>query len=174
MVSGFQWTVNVKPFFTVSSSILAWCHLDRATQSNAPYTERLPDFQKAGIHYLAAAECFPEDEKWHVHYLRKHLECLIWMGKPLRSILPLCERIRVAADKASEIFSAAEHGMDLREDLEQVTKFERDNRRKLERGECTLDSVTSCSLSPPKPQPLKTGNQVPFKVTPYPPWPMHS
>ncbi|KAL6299613.1 hypothetical protein BKA93DRAFT_819814 [Sparassis latifolia] len=97
-------------------------------------------FAEASKAYLTAATIFPEDDENHVWYLNCALDALYSCGTPIKILLPIMERVRLAIPKMKEIweFSALAHqGRD--SILQKVLWGEEDMRKGLADGKFTLE-----------------------------------
>lgn len=128
---------------TTTYSVLGWLYLQAGgTAPRSQVAERRSLLQKGAEYYLQAAETFPPDDECHVKFLRMALECRFLEGRrPLREMLPLCQRIRKAmpaALKIWEVTAISEGFLDWDKELE---NFEREHNEAIAKGVETLDTV---------------------------------
>ncbi|KZT06256.1 TPR-like protein [Laetiporus sulphureus 93-53] len=107
-------------------------------------------FAKAANAYLEAALMFPEDDEMHAWFLHVGLEALFLCGTPIRDLLPVMKRIRLALPKMKAIWehsSMAQGGRD--KALQKDVWGEEDLLKALQEGRFTLDDM----IMPEAPQP---------------------
>ena len=117
----------------------------------------------AADYYLSAAEAFPPDDEFHPGMLRKHLECLCLLNKPLKVTLPICDRIRDVMPQAMEIWKVGPSGQHLKNCLREVREFEMHWREEVSEGRATMESVGKIFM-PTVPK-LKTEKDLPITFT---------
>lgn len=147
-------------------SILGWSHFEQgllARYRDGDTVEGLKLIRTAKDYYDSAVRCYPEDEPYHADYLRKYLECLCHMDRPLKETLPVCKRIREVIPQVLEVFATAPFDTHLRRSLSEVEQFEARAKQDIMMGRLTLDDVQKIAI--PKHEKLKTEkDDLPFKV----------
>ncbi|KAF6748418.1 hypothetical protein DFP72DRAFT_916673 [Ephemerocybe angulata] len=148
---------------------LGWCFLEQGNLCADSDPEKTKNFLVAAEYYLSATQGFPEDDEQYITYLRKHLDCLFAAKKPLKDTLPICKCIQKAIPQVLEIWGLLPGlGPRLRNDLQEVMDFERENTEKIAAGKLTMDSFVG--MAPILAQPWKTVRKTdasgdsPFKV----------
>jgi hypothetical protein len=144
-------------------SILGWSYMQAALRAHDgdPLTQSV--FETASEYYLAAAEGYPTDDSYHPTFLRKHLECLCQMDKPLKVTLPLGDRILEVLPESLEIWGLGPTGDALRQMQESVRKFATHWRAEVREGRATMDDVGKIDM--PLVPKLKTEKDgLPFSV----------
>lgn len=129
---------------TANTSAIAWCshrqslaHLPGTPGASAKARRDLLD--KAALNYYQAAGSIPSDDAYHVLFLRKHLECLSDLDKPIRDTLPIAQFVLKAAEGAMEIWGS--RSFELQEHADEMKVYIEGCRRHLEQGVCGLDMV---------------------------------
>ncbi|KAF5332529.1 hypothetical protein D9611_005121 [Ephemerocybe angulata] len=145
-------------------SILGWCFLEKGCSRPKSDPERAPALKTASEYYLAAADAYPEDEERHAQFLRKHLECLTALDKPLRDTLPVCKRIRVSGAEAMEIWGGGPYKDHLKKNMDEVKEFEDRWTGEIKAGRATMDTVAGIKFTE-KTLPKTEKDDIPFKVS---------
>lgn len=96
--------------------------------------------------YFAAANHYPEDDDFHPMMLRKHMECLCLLNKPLKETLPICDRIIEVVPQSLEIWKFGSGGEVSRSLLKEMKEFAAHWRAEIKEGRATMDSVGKISM----------------------------
>jgi hypothetical protein len=98
-------------------------------------------YTKSATYYVDAAKCFPEDDEQHCIFLKIALEAYTFRGTPVKQVLALCTRIRLAIPKMKAIWEVSSFsqggGNNL---LQQALEMEMDLQRKIVEGQIEPDS----------------------------------
>ncbi|EDR15294.1 uncharacterized protein LACBIDRAFT_291776 [Laccaria bicolor S238N-H82] len=121
-------------------SMLGWYHMQTAFQSTVAEDQYL-HYTKSATYYTDAAECFPEDDEHHCTFLKIALEAYTFRGTPVKQVLALCKRIRLAIPKMKaiwEVSSFSQGGGDKL--LQQALDMEMKLQRNILEGQINPDS----------------------------------
>ncbi|KAH6916700.1 hypothetical protein BKA70DRAFT_1250302 [Coprinopsis sp. MPI-PUGE-AT-0042] len=128
-------------------SILGWYHLRNGSN------------RLAAEYYEKAGSTYPVDDENRGYFLRMAVDCLCNDNAPLKEILPLCQRIRVAIPKSLEIWQVSTVASVARGMLKDIQDFEFKQMRDLSEGKATMSTVAKL---PPVLRPQLDTNGKPF------------
>lgn len=120
--------------------MLGWYHMQTAFQSTAAEDQYL-HYTKSATYYMDAAKCFPEDDEQHCTFLKIALEAYTFRGTPVKQVLALCKRIRLAIPKMKAIWEASSFSQGGGDKLlQQALEMEMELQRKILGGQINPDS----------------------------------
>jgi len=126
-------------------SILGWYHMQLGFQhldSTEDGSDKLSadEFLQSSQYYIQAAEKYPADDENHPYFLAVAVEALWWSNAPLRTILPVCRKIRAALPKANVIWEFSQMALTKRNaNCHEALQFLKDCEKKLARKTVILD-----------------------------------
>lgn len=145
-------------------STMGWSFLQVGLRAPDDDPNRTKVFQIAANNYFAASKLYPEDDELYPMMLRKHLECLCLLDKPLKETLPICDRICEVMPQSMEIWKVGAGGQHAKEMLKEITRFAAHWRSEINEGRATLETVAKISM-PTVPRLKTEKDKLPFKFT---------
>ncbi|KAJ7270795.1 hypothetical protein C8J57DRAFT_292412 [Mycena rebaudengoi] len=122
-------------------------YYNRMPEKNPDQSQRKELYRQAGLAYIKAAECFPQDDEQHPWFLNCALGNMFASGSfPLRESLDVMKRIRISAPKAKQIWERSSlSASGLWKILEGVGRREEELRSMVLQGKFTLDQCVAAA-----------------------------